>query len=76
MTVHHIATIVLLYFSWVLNFVRIGSLVLVVHDSADTWLSVSKIKIKLRSCKISENINEKRDGPYRGFGYLSLFKFG
>ena len=31
------------------------------------------IKIKLRSFKSSEHINEKGDGPYRGFGYLSLF---
>ena len=30
-------------------------------------------KIKLRSFKSSEHINEKGDGPYRGFGYLSLF---
>ena len=28
---------------------------------------------KLRSFKNSEHINEKGDGPYRGFGYLSLF---
>ena len=26
-----------------------------------------------RSFKSSEHINEKWDGPYRGFGYLSLF---
>ena len=26
-------------------------------------------KIKLRSFKSSEHINEKRDVPYRGFGY-------
>ena len=32
-----------------------------------------QIKIKLRSYKSSENINEKGDGPYRSFGYLSLF---
>ena len=32
-----------------------------------------KIKIKLRSFKSSEHINEKRDGPYPGFGYLSIF---
>ena len=32
-----------------------------------------KIKIKLRSFKSSERINEKGDGPYHGFGYLSLF---
>ena len=30
-------------------------------------------KIKLRSFNISEHINEKGDGPYRSFGYLSLF---
>ena len=29
-------------------------------------------KIKLRSLMSSEHINEKGDGPYRGFGYLSL----
>ena len=31
------------------------------------------IKIKLRSFKSSEHINENGIGPYRGFGYLSLF---
>ena len=30
-------------------------------------------KIKLRSFKTGEHINEKRDGPYLDFGYLSLF---
>ena len=32
-----------------------------------------EIKIKLRSFKSSECINEKGDGPYHGFGFLSLF---
>ena len=36
-------------------------------------LAEFKIKLKLRSFKSSEHINEKGDGPYRGFGYLSLF---
>ena len=27
----------------------------------------------LRSFESSEHINKKSDGPYRGFGYLSLF---
>ena len=27
----------------------------------------------MRSFKSSEHINEKGDGPNRGFGYLSLF---
>ena len=31
------------------------------------------IKIKQRSFDSSEHINERRDGPYHGFGYLSLF---
>ena len=30
------------------------------------------IKLKLRSFKSSEHINEKGNGPYRGFDYLSL----
>ena len=32
-----------------------------------------QIKIKLRSIKSSKHINEESDGPYRGFGYSSLF---
>jgi len=43
MIVHHFATIVLMYFSWVLNFVRIGTIVLATHDAADTWLSVRNL---------------------------------
>ena len=31
------------------------------------------IKIKLRSFKCNEHIYEKGYGPYRGFGYSSLF---
>ena len=34
---------------------------------------VIAIKKELRSFKSSEHINEKGDGPYLGFGYLSLF---
>ena len=32
-----------------------------------------RIKVKLRSFKSSEYICVKGDGPYRGFGYSSLF---
>ena len=35
--------------------------------------ALQEIKIKLRSFKSSEHINEIGDGPYRGFDYLSLF---
>lgn len=42
MVVHHLVTIALLYFSWCCNFVRIGTLVLVVHDAVDYWMAVSQ----------------------------------
>ena len=41
------------------------------------WLETSYyrlIKIKLRSFKSSKYVNEKVDGPYRGFGYLKRYK--
>ncbi len=41
MFLHHIATILLLSFSYIVNFVRIGTLVLVIHDFGDFWLEVS-----------------------------------
>lgn len=43
MLVHHIATIVLMNFSWMVNFVRIGTLVLIVHDVADPLLELAKM---------------------------------
>ena len=42
----------------------------VVYALARRQLIINK---KLRSFKSSEYINEKGDGPYGGFGYLSLF---
>ena len=38
-----------------------------------TLAAVIANKMILRSIKSSEHVNEKGDGPYRGFGYLSLF---
>ena len=43
MLVHHLVTILLLTFSWTCNFVRIGTLVLVIHDFADIPLEWAKI---------------------------------
>lgn len=43
MIVHHISTILLMYFSWVVNFVRIGTLVLLVHDAADFPMAAAKM---------------------------------
>lgn len=41
--VHHMATLTLLSFSWISNFVRIGTLVMVVHDSSDILLEGAKV---------------------------------
>ncbi|KAL1243146.1 Ceramide synthase [Trichinella spiralis] len=46
--IHHITTILLLSFSWADNFVRIGTLVLVIHDAADFWMETAKMA---RYCK-------------------------
>lgn len=43
MFIHHIATIFLMVFSWAVNVVRIGSLVLVIHDCADIFLEAAKM---------------------------------
>ncbi|XP_069018899.1 ceramide synthase 2 [Embiotoca jacksoni] len=41
--IHHIATLLLLSFSWISNYIRIGTLVMVVHDSADILLEGAKV---------------------------------
>lgn len=41
MFIHHLATISLISFSYVNNMVRVGSLVMCVHDASDFLLEVS-----------------------------------
>ncbi|XP_058876618.1 ceramide synthase 2-like [Acipenser ruthenus] len=41
--VHHIATIVLISLSWCVNFIRAGTLIMLVHDSSDYFLESAKI---------------------------------
>ncbi|KAL4222701.1 Ceramide synthase 5 [Mactra antiquata] len=48
MMIHHSATIVLLYFSWIGNMVRVGTIVLILHDVADPWLAFAKLGIYLK----------------------------
>ncbi|XP_077298844.1 ceramide synthase schlank isoform X2 [Arctopsyche grandis] len=43
MFIHHIATIMLMSFSWVTNLHRVGTLVLLLHDFADIFLEAAKI---------------------------------
>ena len=40
MIVHHFATVLLMVMSWCNNMVRVGSLVLCLHDTVDYWLEV------------------------------------
>ena len=56
MMVHHMATICLLYFSWVVNFPRIGTLVMLVHDAADVPLAVSCMFLVLEQSNIDKPI--------------------
>lgn len=62
MFLHHIATILLLSFSYVVNFVRIGTLVLVIHDFGDFWLEVSPNKTN-EMFLIGENISRVQKWP-------------
>lgn len=39
--IHHIATIFLMGFSYCANYIRVGTLVLLVHDASDYLLEVS-----------------------------------
>uniref|UniRef100_A0A3Q3JCL7 Ceramide synthase 3b n=1 Tax=Monopterus albus TaxID=43700 RepID=A0A3Q3JCL7_MONAL len=41
--IHHIATLTLLSFSWISNYIRIGTLVMALHDFADVLLEGAKV---------------------------------
>nr|XP_020441680.1 ceramide synthase 2-like [Monopterus albus] len=41
--VHHVATIVLLSFSWLVNYTRAGTLVMLLHDASDYLMELAKI---------------------------------
>lgn len=41
--VHHVATITLISFSWCMNYIRAGTLVMFLHDSADYLLESAKM---------------------------------
>ncbi|KAG7220837.1 hypothetical protein INR49_031576 [Caranx melampygus] len=36
--IHHLATLVLLSFSWCVNYIRVGTLVMLIHDASDVLL--------------------------------------
>lgn len=39
--IHHTATLTLLGFSWISNYIRIGTIVMAIHDCSDIVLEVS-----------------------------------
>lgn len=41
--IHHVATIILITFSWYTNYIRAGTLVMAVHDASDYLLELAKI---------------------------------
>ena len=84
--IHHVATINLIYFSWLANFPRMGSVVIVVHDIADIPLAVSCLdnSLAFRVClPIFDSLIARK--PVHGFqtsrifsyrSYLEAWKFG
>lgn len=55
MFIHHIATILLLAGSYVMNFTKMGSFIIIVHDSADFYLEFAKMS-KYAELKQTTNI--------------------
>jgi hypothetical protein len=54
MTIHHFATISLMSMSWSANMVRVGTLVLVVHDATDYILEFAKLTKYCRYSKLCD----------------------
>ncbi|XP_067931681.1 ceramide synthase 5-like [Watersipora subatra] len=52
--VHHIATIFLICFSWMLNLTRMGSLVLCLHDVVDWMLEYAKLNRYLNNTRLCD----------------------
>ena len=57
--IHHNVTVILMMLSWSINVVRIGTLVLCIHDPVDYILAVSNIvyRVKVRVVMLSWSVN-------------------
>ena len=56
MFLHHAATISLIMFSWTTHFVRMGTLVMIVHDCSDPLLELAKLLRYANHNKVSEAV--------------------
>lgn len=74
MLFHHIFTSLLLLFSWVCNFVRIGCLIIVIHDIADVFLESAKV-FNYAKWSISAHVMFANFSLSFFFGRIVLFPF-
>ncbi|XP_074658815.1 ceramide synthase 2-like [Tubulanus polymorphus] len=54
--VHHITTILLMFLSWCNNFLRMGSLILVLHDAVDYWMEGAKLAKYLKYDRLCDTL--------------------
>ena len=67
MMIHHVVTIILLSFSFLTNFTRIGTSILFVHDSADIFLEMGKIFNYIQRCRRAKWAGFITDGFFATF---------
>jgi hypothetical protein len=54
MFIHHIVTMALLFFSFLVNFVRVGTIVLLCHDASDIFLELAKLFNYLKFARLCD----------------------
>ena len=54
--IHHFATITLLSFSYMANFYRVGSLVLIINDCSDIILEFAKLTVYCQKQKVADSL--------------------
>ncbi|XP_060086056.1 ceramide synthase 4-like [Ylistrum balloti] len=54
MTLHHVITLLLMGFSWGINFSRIGCMIVITHDVADNWMASAKMAKYCKKQKLCE----------------------